>query len=500
MTITYVGNRKNRASDGKSFNTENHIALTLEKLGHTVNFIQEDEIEPGTLARRAKGADLFLWTRTWKPTDGVGHVSENDLNALKALGIPTASFHLDKYTGIKRDGGIGVDLFWHTDYVFSPEGSPEAEEIFRQHGINHIYLKPGVFEDECYIETNLAGGEIRTPVYKHEIIFVGGGREYSHPEWNDYRNKLMDCLESYGDKFAKYGWPQQTVRGEELNKLYASTKIVVGDSLCKDFKDTYYWSDRVYETLGRGGFIIHPYIVGLDEEFEDKKTIVYYEYGNWQQLKEKIDYYLEHDEEREAIRIAGHEFVKQNCTYTQRLQQMLYTIFDAKRDQEFSDRVEAEATVATAIKISLGAGTEPEDGYVNVDIVPLEGIQVVHNLMQYPWPFETASASFIKAKDIIEHMATHLPDGRSSLIAFIEECHRILQTGGTLWVQTPSWDADFLWIDPTHVRGYDIRSFDFFDPDTDFGRATGFYSEAKFRVTAERLQNGNLQFELRKRL
>ena len=74
-----------------------------------------------------------------------------------------------------------------------------------------------------------------------------------------------------------------------------------------------------------------------------------------------------------------------------------------------------------------------------------------------------------------------------------------MQPGGELFIQTPSWDADFLWIDPTHVRGYDERSFDFFDPDTDFGRATGFYSEAKFKVRTARMANGNLQFWLTKR-
>jgi len=44
MIISYCGNRKNKDASGKSFNTENHIALSLEKLGHTVYFIQEDEV------------------------------------------------------------------------------------------------------------------------------------------------------------------------------------------------------------------------------------------------------------------------------------------------------------------------------------------------------------------------------------------------------------------------------------------------------------------------
>lgn len=157
------------------------------------------------------------------------------------------------------------------------------------------------------------------------------------------------------------------------------------------------------------------------------------------------------------------------------------------------------------MRISLGAGEEPEleKGWVNVDIVKLPGIQVVHNLMSFPWPFEDESAEYIKAKDIIEHLDHYArikdtSGSRPTILAFIEECYRILKPNGILWIQTPSWQSDFLWIDPTHVRGFDIRSFDFFDPETDFGRSTGFYSKAKFRVTAKELENKNLQFELTK--
>jgi SAM-dependent methyltransferase len=95
-------------------------------------------------------------------------------------------------------------------------------------------------------------------------------------------------------------------------------------------------------------------------------------------------------------------------------------------------------------------------------------------------------------------LPTHTDQYESTIIKFIEEAHRILKPGGKLWIQTPGWKADFLWIDPTHVRGYDIRSFDFFDPDTDFGRSTGFYSKCKFKVMAQELENHNLIFEMEK--
>lgn len=151
------------------------------------------------------------------------------------------------------------------------------------------------------------------------------------------------------------------------------------------------------------------------------------------------------------------------------------------------------------MKLHLGCGTEILDGYVNIDIVKLPGVDEVMNVLNMPWPYTDNSVDEIKAKDLIEHLPSHDPQGNNTLIKFIEECHRVLKAGGLLWLQTPGWDSDFLWIDPTHVRGYDVRSMDFFDPDTDFGRSTGFYSECKFKVTARVLENKNVQFEMIKR-
>jgi hypothetical protein len=312
MIISYVGNRLNLDTDGKSFNTENHIALTLERLGHTVRFIQESEIPPGSLPGTAAGSDLFLWTRTWP-----GKVTLEDLAKIEAAGIPTASFHLDKYAGIKRDGGLASDVFWRTQYVFSPEGSRQSATVFAQHGINQRYLAAGVFEDECYIAEPVER-------FKHDLVFIGGGVTYAHPEWNDYRRQLVTFLATtYGSRYRKFGHPEPTIRGRELNELCSSAKIVVGDSLCKDFMDSWYFSDRIFEQTGRGAFTIAPYIPGITDYFRDREEVVLYAYGNWTQLKNLIDYYLAHDEEREAIRRAGHERTKRDHTYRSRLTQML---------------------------------------------------------------------------------------------------------------------------------------------------------------------------------
>lgn len=298
MVIRYVGNFREK------YCTETHIANTLERLGHQVIRLQED-----TTKEVVDKCDLFLFTRTWGDTVTLGHLKE-----YKSLGIPTASYHLDLYVGL-REAGMKGDPFWATEFVFTPDGDPASAEFFKKKKINHFYIKPGVDKAECYMSPQLA--------FKHDVIFVGMSGDNYHKEW-PYRGELLAWLEStYGERFAKYGHPQETVRNGPLNQLYAHTKVVVGDSLCPGFKKPYYWSDRVYETLGRGGFLIHPYIQGLDEEFMDGVHLAYYPYRDFKRLRATIDYFIGANRVREDIRKIGHEFVKEHATYDNRLKQML---------------------------------------------------------------------------------------------------------------------------------------------------------------------------------
>lgn len=317
MHIQYVGNFTQRHC------TENHLALTLEDMGHTVERVQEGQTSAEDFTRLVAEtkADLFLFTRTWNNTVTLEHLKQ-----FKQRGIPTASYHLDLYVGLKRESGLDDDPFWLTDYVFTPDGSMQANDVFKAKGINHHYIKPAVYKGECYLaEPSQEFINDR----ETDVVFIGGGdaegktEQYGHDEW-PYRGKLIKWLQdTYGERFAKYGYPQETIRNELLNYQLAVSKVVVGDSLCLNFDHPYYWSDRVYETMGRGGFIIHPFIEGMDEEFTQGKNIVFYKYGDFDQLRSYIDYYIGDNEEREKIRLAGHEYVKANCTYHNRLAQAL---------------------------------------------------------------------------------------------------------------------------------------------------------------------------------
>lgn len=305
--IVFLGNFR------VDYTSETHHANTLESLGHSVVRLQETEARSEDIYQLAVKSDLFIWVHThgWRTTGR--YDMSKVLRNLNERKVPTMTYHLDLWFGLQRQKDLDKYPVYKNIGHFFTVDKKMADWFNEKTSVVGHYIPAGVYDKECYY----------TPTKKvTDVVFVGS-KKY-HPEWQ-YRPQLINWLsETYGDRFKHYGSGGiESVRGDKLNNIYASTKVVVGDSLCINFKYTDYWSDRIYETMGRGGFIIHPFIPGLEKEFEDKKHLVFYEFGNFNQLKELIDYYLEHDEEREKIRIAGHELVKTKYTYKNRWQQIL---------------------------------------------------------------------------------------------------------------------------------------------------------------------------------
>lgn len=305
--IVFLGNFR------VDYTSETHHANTLESLGHKVIRLQESEAKSEEILKYSIDSDLLVWVHThgWR-TPGRFEM-DRVLKTLKDYGIPTMTYHLDLWFGLQRQKDLNTHpVYKHIGHFFTVDKKMSDWFNSKTNVVGH-YVPAGVYDKECYLKEYTK---------THDVVFVGSKRY--HPEW-EYRSQLIDWLDAkYGKRFEHYGSGGKTsIRGSALNKLYATSKVVVGDTLCINFNYPDYWSDRVYETMGRGGFIIHPYVKGMEREFQDKKHLVFYEYGNFKQLKELIDYYLEHDEEREAIRKAGHELVKTKYTYKNRWEQIL---------------------------------------------------------------------------------------------------------------------------------------------------------------------------------
>lgn len=78
---------------------------------------------------------------------------------------------------------------------------------------------------------------------------------------------------------------------------------------------------RVIDILGAGGFCLTNYQAELTQYFENGKSIAWFE--SYEDLFEKVNYYLGHDAERVAIARAGHEIVAEEFTYEKLLTKIL---------------------------------------------------------------------------------------------------------------------------------------------------------------------------------
>lgn len=104
----------------------------------------------------------------------------------------------------------------------------------------------------------------------------------------------------------------------------------------------------------------------------------------------------------------------------------------------------------------LGCGSNIPDpkpaDTVFVDILPWPGVDLVFDLEQPEWPIETGAALHLNATHVAEHI--------QSLNTFMDECHRILNPGGSFYMEVPYvGNVDMAFSDPTHVRTFTDHTF-----------------------------------------
>jgi ubiquinone/menaquinone biosynthesis C-methylase UbiE len=141
--------------------------------------------------------------------------------------------------------------------------------------------------------------------------------------------------------------------------------------------------------------------------------------------------------------------------------------------------------------LNLGCGQDKMKMAVNVDINPNVGADIVHDLNMMPWPLTDSEFDQITAQDIVEHVSKPLD--------FVEECGRVLKTGGLLNLRTPSFQSENSWIDPTHIHHLHPNSFDYFDERTELGSKYSYYTKMKFHILRKDISHdGNISWIMEK--
>jgi len=109
------------------------------------------------------------------------------------------------------------------------------------------------------------------------------------------------------------------------------------------------------------------------------------------------------------------------------------------------------------IRLNVGCGRDIQEGWVNVDMAPLPGVDVVFNLetcSSERLPFQDGTVSEIRLFHVIEHI--------NDALGLMQELYRVAADGCVCTIRVPHGASDDAWTDPTHVRPYFPGSFGYF--------------------------------------
>jgi spore maturation protein CgeB len=149
------------------------------------------------------------------------------------------------------------------------------------------------------------------------------------------RDFIVEMANSLKGRFLCFGDPYWS---KYLDKAQVSTDARYYANLCSYYRSTKVnlninriqiktsFTQRIFDCKAGGAFVLterRPLNKSFFVTEGDKKELV--EFSSWQECLKLIDYYCEHDEEREAIAMAGRDKVLAEHTYDNRIEQIFET-------------------------------------------------------------------------------------------------------------------------------------------------------------------------------
>ncbi len=276
MRIIYVAKHDQTCSN----DDEGAITDALTKLGHDVQRVRESQVRS---AFRVE-ADVCLFHHC------------HDFASLLRVKCPK--------------------VFWYFDLIDHPDPTLAKRCEVRKQWIADAteISKVGFCTDGDWVAKD-ATGKLRWLMQGADQRYVGLHRKPMPSKDNEHvlpdgRCKILytgierggqgrqsfvnEMRDKYGANFhhyvsGKHGWVlAQTIAGASI--------VIAPDSPCT----ARYWSNRVYLTLGYGGFLLHPYCHGLTQHYSSRQLAMY---QDREHLHLMIDYYLERQDE--ALRVAA---------------------------------------------------------------------------------------------------------------------------------------------------------------------------------------------------
>ncbi len=348
-----------------------HIAHSLELMGHAVTrfFFGEYVGEFYGLARRAERAkrnsDLVNLVRKLKDNEGLDlifcYVFDDFLlpkyaRALANLNIPMVNYNVDMPTQwfrqIRTARYFDMMLCAQPDnmenlsryankVLYFPMAAPSCSLIKTEKKYDVSFLGTAT-PYRMSLFSKLACKSINLNIFgkywdcnQPEVCYRGIEKTLSdimHYGWTRLRSeKFGAILNAFIARFSRPSAnhevsiiPKEIIKGRltdaELSILFSASKINIGQT--RYAIDDFFQAGRChmklrdFEVPMAGGFYLVEKSPGYDQAFVDGKEVV-----TWQtlpELIEKIHYYLQHEDEREAIALAGQKRAMRDHTWEKR--------------------------------------------------------------------------------------------------------------------------------------------------------------------------------------
>jgi len=295
MKIVYFAKHDSGGNDD-----EGAISYALEYLGHSVIKFQEYQ----EMAMQQCSGDLLLC-----------HLL-HDLKCLERVAVPKVFWCFDCIISADpflrerseiRSGWIR-ELTRVCDLGFCADG-----DWVSQDDTGKLYwLTQGA--DERVVGKGIAGSQKRIPLL-FTGIKQGGGRQ--RVSW------IEEIEREYGPYFLHV---EKGRYGRDLADLIARTDLVLApDSPATDR----YWGNRVYNVLGFGGSLLHPYCAGLAEQYFNGDDLLFY--SGREEMHNIIRRVLDRPEQSKEMTSHGLRKTIQSHLYRHRCEEMMQVVKEKLR-------------------------------------------------------------------------------------------------------------------------------------------------------------------------
>jgi glycosyltransferase involved in cell wall biosynthesis len=383
------GSRDPLMGETHTYGGDSYLSARIWELGYTVDAVEgvicTDRVAPDGLRQRNHGIEQQIgsaYYRRYPNGVTVGAIAEAAADRLRILYLPLFSPNFGRYKSGLYDALAEHGDVYELNYDKHRLAFPAAVAAFQPHliltqfhnadtitpamlqearsyapgavvinWVGDVYIEnlvsPGMIELLKHIDLQLVVNAEALSIYEdfgipaaywqigyepvpdnlpqareHDLLFMANAYRQERKALGQVLNQLSTNVGLYG-----VGWSRDNestlydfVTGAAL---YRACKIAIGDNM---YGDKGFVSNRLFEALANGAFLLHQHIPGLEELTGLVDGVHYVSWKDHDDLRDKVRHYLHFAAERHQIAAAGERYVREHHSFQARVKELFETL------------------------------------------------------------------------------------------------------------------------------------------------------------------------------